>query len=128
MRFELHMDCNNTAFVNSTPADQTAAILRHVADRLEAGRTEAKVYDANGNAVGMFALIEPFQERTDHSRYIRELREQAEAATPPDSYRLGLVADLLEAHDDTGISLDNWLNAREFVEYHISATIDKNGA
>lgn len=69
---------------------------------------------------------------TDHSDDVARLR----AACPPDTTPMLtdmevaalLAADLLEAHDDTGISLDNWIAAREFVERHIGHTIDENAA
>ena len=38
-----------------------------------------------------------------------------------------LAADLLEAHDDTGISLDDWLPARLFVELLLDKKILING-
>lgn len=34
-----------------------------------------------------------------------------------------LAAELLEAHDDTGISLDAWPTAREFVEHHLGSSV-----
>ena len=45
---------------------------------------------------------------TDHSQYIDALREH-------NSIQSCLAADLLELHDRTGISLDAWDNAREFI-------------
>lgn len=45
---------------------------------------------------------------TDHSEYIRALREH-------NSVQSCLAAELLEMHDATGISLDNWSNAQEFI-------------
>lgn len=38
-----------------------------------------------------------------------------------------LAADLLECHDQTGISLDNWPSARAFVERRIEGPIVENG-
>lgn len=38
-----------------------------------------------------------------------------------------VAADLLQAHDDTGISLDNWLYARNLVEHLLEAPILENG-
>lgn len=66
--------------------------------------------------------------RTDHSSQVTELRRQSYNAVPPQKYIVGTAADLLEMHDATGISLDNWPNAREMVEYFLSAEITKNGA
>lgn len=49
----------------------------------------------------------------------------------PAGLRLGvcreLADDLLELHDQTGISLDGWVAAREFVEAFFGP-IDENGA
>lgn len=39
---------------------------------------------------------------------------------------LDLAADLLEMHDATGISLDNWPAARTFVEHLIGRPITEN--
>lgn len=68
---------------------------------------------------------------TDHSVEVARLR----ASCPPDTHELTddqvatlLAADLLEVHDDTGISLDTWITAREFVERRIGRTIAENGA
>lgn len=52
-------------------------------------------------------------------------------ALPSNELRLAamreLADDLLEAHEETGISLDAWVSAREFVEaYH--GPITENGA
>lgn len=68
---------------------------------------------------------------TDHADDVARLR----AACPPDTGPLTdmevaalLAADLLELHDQTGISLDCWIAAREFVERHIGRTLQENGA
>ena len=95
--------------------------------------------------------------RTDHSRDIELLRLRANVLTTDieqlidahgdstepmtdtekamlrDNARSGalayeLAADLLELHDDTGISLDNWESARMFVETRIGHEITENGA
>lgn len=67
---------------------------------------------------------------TDHSRQIAQLREGlGDAHHMSDEYLARyLAADLLEAHDDTGISLDCWVAAREFVERHVGFEIEENGA
>lgn len=63
---------------------------------------------------------------TDHSKTIKALREEH-------SINCELAADLLEMHDNTGLSLDNWGNARVFVETCADAieadyTFQPNGA
>lgn len=69
---------------------------------------------------------------TDHADDVARLRAQCPPDTTPvltdEQIALLLAADLLEAHDDTGISLDNWIAAREFVERHIGRTIEENAA
>lgn len=70
---------------------------------------------------------------TDHSEQVAELRRRAGVSdTAPHltdrEVDLLLAADLLEAHDDTGISLDAWVSARTFVERHAGITITENGA
>ena len=40
--------------------------------------------------------------------------------------QLNLAADLLEAHDQTGISLDDWVWARRFVEEFIGINVLPN--
>lgn len=56
---------------------------------------------------------------TSHADEIAGLRDHA--------LQLALAADLLEAHDETGISLDAWQAARAFVERHIGKPILENG-
>jgi hypothetical protein len=51
---------------------------------------------------------------TDHSRAIEALRSSS-VITPA----LDLAADLLEMHDSTSISLDNWESAKTFVETYV---------
>lgn len=79
---------------------------------------------------------------TDHSTEIQTLRDRArrlreDGVEAPSSYTVvrtthlgviyGLLADLLQMHDDTGISLDEWTNARVAVETALDAPILKNG-
>jgi len=45
---------------------------------------------------------------SDHSQYIAALREH-------NSIQSCMAADLLELHDRTSLSLDDWGNATEFV-------------
>jgi len=49
---------------------------------------------------------------TDHKYEIDILRSVH-------TVQAGLAADMLELHDKTGISLDNWENARQFVESQV---------
>lgn len=70
--------------------------------------------------------------RTDHSADIQTLRDrinQGGAFLVPPLRRLvyGTAADLLELHDSTGISLDNWTHARGLIEYLIGHPITPNG-
>lgn len=69
---------------------------------------------------------------TDHSDDVARLRASCPPDTTPvltdEQVATLLAADLLEAHDDTGISLDHWIAAREFVERHIGRTLQENGA
>lgn len=58
---------------------------------------------------------------TNHSGQIEALRDRG---TLEDD----LAADLLELHDATGISLDNFNSARQFVEQRIGGPIQENGA
>lgn len=83
---------------------------------------------------------------TDHSDWITALRADARsldafASTdssgfPPmlsslslqrEAMARRLAADLLEAHDETGISLDGWDNARQFVETMTPGPILESG-
>ena len=66
---------------------------------------------------------------TDHSADINRLRAEAHGTDNRGS-RLVLftAADLLEIHDDTGISLDEWPAARLLVESLIGHPITENGA
>lgn len=64
---------------------------------------------------------------TNHAGHIYALRERMRDAENPNALEDGLAADLLELHDRTGISLDNWDTARMFVERQIGASIQKNG-
>lgn len=67
---------------------------------------------------------------TDHSRDIKNLRLRSKYETNTITERLTLevAADLLEIHDTTGISLDNWPSARGLVEHLTSHKIQENGA
>lgn len=64
---------------------------------------------------------------TDHSEEIAELRRRASSSNDRDFViNLNLAADLLEAHDESGISLDDWPWARQFVERAIAAPVIPN--
>lgn len=74
---------------------------------------------------------------TDHSEFIKDIRREADEWAPhaaTDFIAANLVnenrlaADLLELHDQTGISLDDWKSAREFVERIGNLTVLENGA
>lgn len=45
---------------------------------------------------------------TDHSKYIAALRDH-------NSTTSSLAADLLEMHDRTSLSLDDWTDAQQFI-------------
>lgn len=75
---------------------------------------------------------EPDVRRTNHADRIRHLRFHADKlnsmlAERRTSVSYRLAADLLEMHDNTSISLDHWLSARELVETLIGERIDENG-
>lgn len=72
--------------------------------------------------------------KTDHSEKIAKLRAGADRArtrktieAKQAAINLDCAAALLEVHDATGISLDNWPPVRAFVEYLISEPIQENG-
>ena len=77
---------------------------------------------------------------TDHSTTAEQMREEAGLLTGTDLHHLttrrlvlNLAADLLEMHDATGISLDQWETARDFVQavaetYRIDYTFTPNHA
>lgn len=60
---------------------------------------------------------------TDHSEEIARLRERATRKERYDQLVYLLAADLLEAHDESGISLDAWQPARDLVELLIGDDI-----
>lgn len=67
-------------------------------------------------------------EYSDNRIEVGLLRQRAELM--PDGLRkLAYLAsaDLLECHDDTGISLDDWTAVRNLVEFCIERSIDENG-
>ena len=78
------------------------------------------------------------EDRTDHSAEIAVLRRTAEtldikglldnpdAPASIESLTYYLAADLLGCHDDTGISLDNWLAARQLVERLTGTPVREN--
>lgn len=68
---------------------------------------------------------------TNHSEDIERLYQQANLASlvrlDEHANMLRCAAALLECHDLTGISLDNWRGPREFVEDMIGHRITENG-
>lgn len=64
--------------------------------------------------------------RTNHLREIAFLHFLADRSLGDERISLRLAAELLEAHDDTGISLDDWPTARRFVEGHLGSPISPN--
>lgn len=72
---------------------------------------------------------------TDHSEEISQLRGAVTALDQIGGLRttityqaMDLAADLLEMHDQTGISLDSWPAARALVETLTGKPIVENGA
>lgn len=66
---------------------------------------------------------------TDHSGEIAWLRLQG--VTEPDRLRALaylVAADLLQGHDETGLSLDEWEAPRELVELMLGHPVLDNGA
>lgn len=74
--------------------------------------------------------------RTDHSEQIKNLRQTGEVIARSEGGDTGALhervlmfeaaAALLEVHDTTGISLDNWKGPREFVEMMLGEPIQEN--
>lgn len=61
---------------------------------------------------------------TDHTDEIALLHGRAGTTRDPiEQMTIRLAAELLEAHDDTGVSLDHWETARDFVEHHLGRPI-----
>jgi hypothetical protein len=55
--FRLDIDNYGDQALDDNPIEETARILREVADRLEMGNESGTLYDYNGNAVGSWALM-----------------------------------------------------------------------
>ena len=64
---------------------------------------------------------------TDHAEEVARLRERAKRKERYDQLVYLLAADLLEAHDESAISLDNWKPARDLVELLIGDDIVESG-
>lgn len=64
---------------------------------------------------------------TDHSEAIARLRERAKKKERYDALVYELAADLLQSHDESGISLDAWTPARDLVEMLIGDSIIESG-
>ena len=59
--FEMKISCNNAAFEDAGTAQETARILREIADKLEAGQATGlfqNAKDFNGNIVGTYKLVQ----------------------------------------------------------------------
>lgn len=56
--FIVHVDTTNAAFAED-PNGELARILRHVAERVEAGAPSGVIRDTNGNRVGRWTVSEP---------------------------------------------------------------------
>jgi hypothetical protein len=71
---------------------------------------------------------EAFDYRTcDHSEEIARLRQQAGLSSERQQALVcAVAAELLQAHDETGISLDEWLAPRMLVELLIGHSIIEN--
>lgn len=63
---------------------------------------------------------------TDHGAEVMRLRQRAKNKERYDHLVYLLAADLLEAHDESGISLDNWPAARNLVELLIGDEITES--
>lgn len=64
--------------------------------------------------------------RSDHAEEISGLRAAVEQGAALEALARAVAADLLQAHDETGISLDEWLSARVLVETLIGKPILEN--
>lgn len=65
--------------------------------------------------------------KSDHSDEIAALRDRAGATTDrQEALVLAVAAELLQGHDDTGLSLDHWLAPRMLVEMLIGRSIIEN--
>lgn len=65
--------------------------------------------------------------KTDHSETITDLRKR-ESNTTQDALIDFLCADLLELHDRTSLSLDNWVSAKQLIKMRTGVSVQPNGA
>ena len=73
---------------------------------------------------------------TAHVNDIKVLRDRAKwrekftdaGSNKTERLAFETAADLLELHDSTGISLDNWESARGLIEHLLNHSISDNGA
>lgn len=89
--------------------------------------------DRDGARYDLYSEIaEDMLSMNPHSDDIDRLRKAAETGTCCMALErilmLKVVADLLEMHDATGISLDDWTPARELAEMLIGHPVRLNGA
>ena len=62
---------------------------------------------------------------TDHSEAIKKLR--VPKRTEIDHLMDAVLADLLELHDRTSLSLDNWDSAKRLIKLRTDNDVQKNG-
>jgi hypothetical protein len=65
-------------------------------------------------------------QQTDHAEELAVIRAKADKASGMDKVFIQLAADLLQSHDETGISLDDWPTARRFVEHFTGSPVLPN--
>jgi hypothetical protein len=58
MTAKITVEMDNAAFEDNGPATELARILRDLAKHIEAGDTERRLMDSNGNHVGNFSISE----------------------------------------------------------------------
>lgn len=56
---KIKFSTENAAFRDGNAEQETARILREIADHVEDGEDAGKVMDANGNSIGTWSLIIP---------------------------------------------------------------------
>ncbi len=102
--FGLTIETDSAAF-DDAPASELSRILRDLASRIEDGDFPVKVYDANGNAVGVVSYA--------HTVDAREARKATEAATlaatyPPAAAVQAAAAAVIATFTAWGAADDDW--------------------
>jgi hypothetical protein len=117
----------------TTPLSDTLA-MDMIADVLNDDDWNADHFDEIADVVRLTdRLISPFDRQTQETsmtnqQAINALRNHALLTDDKgDRLALGTAAALLEVHEATGISLDNWTPVREFVEFQLGARVTENG-